>query len=95
MNLPPGMDTIPGIAAAMARSHSYDWVLAAAEAPETDEEDGELDAFLLQVSLVFLTRALSWPSWEGAGTLACGAGRGVTGFMAAKTERTCSSGMLR
>jgi hypothetical protein len=44
VNLPPGMDTIPGIAAAMARSHSYDWVLAAAEAPETDEEDGALVA---------------------------------------------------
>ena len=33
---------MPGIAAAMARSHSYDWVLAAAEAPETDEEEGAL-----------------------------------------------------
>ena len=44
VNLPPGVDATPGIAAAMARSHSYDWVMAAAEGPETDEEEGALAA---------------------------------------------------
>ena len=52
VNLPPGVDATPhGIAAAMARSHSYDWVLAAAEAPETDEEEGALAVMTPAVGL--------------------------------------------
>ena len=66
VNLPPGVDAMPGIAAAMARSHSYDWVMAAAEGPETDEAEGAL-GFEHATSLVplclFMRSCAGWRSW--------------------------------
>ncbi|KAK9822864.1 hypothetical protein WJX81_005939 [Elliptochloris bilobata] len=79
VNLPPGMDSAPGIAAAMARSHSYDWVLAAAELPETDEEQGggvagfsaeqvEEVRMVVRMLPVFLTTILYWTIYAQMGS---------------------------